>query len=151
MSLRQLHVRVFLFHAKRGWSDDCGFALQAMRIALPRTNTPPGGQFKALLVVSGSWDLSANTPHTCLHARVFDAFAECCCDASFLLCFCPFRLCSWVCWCSSCWGLRVWGHFPWRLRHTVRARTLLRLSHVLMTQWLKIWPGDVQQFWQMWK
>lgn len=64
---------------------------------------------------------------------------------SFLLCFCFFRRCSWACLCSSCWGLLVWEHFPWRLRRTVRAHTRLLLSRVLMTPWLKIWPGDVHQ------
>lgn len=129
----------------------CVVPQQAMRIGLPSTETLQGGQLKALLVVSNWWKLSPNTPHICLYAHVFDAFWECSCDTSFLLCFCLSRRCSWVCLCSSCWGLWVWGHFPWHLRHTVRAHTLLRLSHVLMTQWLKSWPGDVQQFWQMLK
>lgn len=52
------------------------------------------------------------------------------------------RRCSWVCLCSSCWGLLVWGRFPWHLRRTFRAHTPPPLSHVPMRRWLKTWPGD---------
>ena len=40
---------------------------------------------------------------------------------------------SWVCLCSSCWGLLDWGRSPWRLRRTRQAHTLQRLSAVPTT------------------
>ncbi len=54
----------------------------------------------------------------------------------------PRRRCCWVCLCSCCWGLSVWGRSPWHLRRTRQAHTLLPSSLVLTRQWLKTWPGD---------